>query len=61
MDEIYASTAVRPNYPLLTLLLSLLRASGTSFLTNALRRSLARDLLFWRFFRLDLSKVFLTQ
>ncbi|MDE0813710.1 MAG: hypothetical protein OSB46_06905 [Alphaproteobacteria bacterium] len=61
MDEIYASTAVRPNYPLLTLLLSLLRASGTSFLTNALRPSLARDLLFRRFFRLELSKVFLTQ
>jgi IS5 family transposase len=45
---------VRPNYPLLTLLLSLLRASGKSFLTNTLRPSLARDLLFRRFCRLEL-------
>lgn len=55
MDEIYASKTGRPSYPLLTLLRSLLLGIWYKLSDEQLAASLARDLLFRRFCRLELS------
>ena len=55
MKEIYASETGRPSYPLLTLLRGLLLGIWYKLLDEELASSLARDLLFWRFCRLELS------
>jgi IS5 family transposase len=55
MDKIYASKTGRPSYPLLTLLRSLLLGIWYKLSDEQLASSLARDLLFRRFCRLELS------
>lgn len=55
MDELYASKMGRPSYPLLTLLRSLLLGIWYKLSDEQLAASLARDLLFRRFCRLELS------
>ena len=55
MDEIYASKTGCPSYPLLTLLRSLLLDIWYKLSDQQLASSLARDLLFRRFCRLELS------
>ncbi len=55
MNEIYASETGRPSYPLLTLLRSLLLGIWYKLSDEQLAASLARDLLFRRFCRLELS------
>ena len=55
MDEIYASKTGRPSYPLLTLLRGLLLGVWYKLSDEQLASSLARDLLFRRFCRLELS------
>jgi IS5 family transposase len=55
MDEIYASKTGCPSYPLLTLLRSLLLGIWYKLSDQQLASSLARDLLFRRFCRLELS------
>ncbi len=53
MDEIYASETGCPSYPLLTLLRSLLPGIWYKLSDQQLASSLARDLLFRRFCRLE--------
>ncbi len=55
MNEIYASKTGRPSYPLLTLLRGLLLGIWYKLSDEQLAASLARDLLFRRFCRLELS------
>ena len=55
MNEIYASRTGRPSYPLLTLLRGLLLGIWYKLSDEQLAASLARDLLFRRFCRLELS------
>ena len=55
MDETYASKTCCPSYPLLTLLRSLLLGIWYKLSDQQLASSLARDLLFRRFCRLELS------
>ena len=55
MKEIYASETGRPSYPLLTLLRGLLLGIWYKLSDEELASSLARDLLFQRFCRLELS------
>lgn len=55
MDKIYASKTGRPSYPLLTLLRGLLLGIWHKLSDVQLASSLARDLLFRRFCRLELS------
>jgi IS5 family transposase len=55
MDKIYASKTGCPSYPLLTLLRSLLLGIWYKLSDEQLAASLARDLLFRRFCRLELS------
>jgi IS5 family transposase len=55
MDEIYASKTGRPSYPLLTLLRGLLLGIWYKLSDEQLAACLARDLLFRRFCRLELS------
>ncbi len=55
MNEIYASKTGRPSYPLLTLLRGLLLGIWYKLSDEQLAASLARDLLFCRFCRLELS------
>jgi len=54
MEDIYASRTGRPSYPLLTLLRGLLLGVWYKLSDEQLASSLARDLLFRRFCRLEL-------
>ena len=55
MNEIHASRTGRPSYPLLTLLRGLLLGIWYKLSDEQLAANLARDLLFRRFCRLELS------